>query len=85
MPSHYTAPEMLLLTDTKFKQELNTEYNYKATEKHVISMVLDVEKGLFSIQETTTNGCKEWHSLRRDMTKGELEVYSGFFFFLNKV
>ena len=25
MPSHYTAPEMFLLTDTRFKQELNTQ------------------------------------------------------------
>ena len=25
MSSHYTAPEMFLYTDTKFKQELNTQ------------------------------------------------------------
>ena len=25
MPGHYTAPEMFLFTDTKFKEELNTQ------------------------------------------------------------
>jgi len=25
MSSHYTAPEMFLFTDTKFKEELNTQ------------------------------------------------------------
>ena len=52
MPSHYTAPEMFLFTDTKFKIRIEfTEYQYEATEKHV-SMVVDGEKGFLSNQET---------------------------------
>ena len=73
MPSHYTAPEMFLFTDTKFKIRIEyTEYQYEATEKHVISMVVDGEKGFLSNQETATNGCEEGQNHGRDLTKGQL-------------
>ena len=68
MPSHYTAPEMFLFTDTKFKIRFEyTGYQYEATEKPVISMVVDGEKGFLSNQGTATNGCEEQHSRRRGL------------------
>ena len=71
MPSHYNATEMFLFTDTKFKHELNITYQYEATEKHDISMVVDGEKYFLSDQETATNGCEDGHNLRRNLTKGQ--------------
>ena len=36
MPSHCAAPEMFLFTDTKFKQELNTQnINTKQLKTHL--------------------------------------------------
>ena len=63
-----------LFTDTKFKIRIeHTEYQYEVTEKHVISMVVDGEKGFLSNQETATNGCEEGHNHGRDLTKGQLD------------
>ena len=73
--SHYTAPEMFLFTDTKFKQELNSRiYHDEETEKHVISMVVD--GGMFcpTKKRQPTNGCEEGHNQRQGLTKGELRL-----------
>ena len=64
---------MFLFTETKFKIRIEyTEYQHKATEKPVISMVVNGEKGFLSNQETATNGCEEGHNHGRDLTKGQL-------------
>ena len=48
MTGHYTAPEMFIFTDTKFKQELNTQnINRKKLKKHSISIVVDGGRALF--------------------------------------
>ena len=70
MPSHYTAPEMFLFTDTKFEQEY-TEYQYEAAEKHLMSMVVDGGRA-FSVQPSNQwvwAGAQSWVGL--DL-KGEL-------------
>ena len=47
MICHYTTPEMFLFTATKFKQKLNTQNMNTATEKHIISMVVDGGRAYF--------------------------------------
>ena len=74
MSSHYTPPEMFLFTDTKIKQELNTQnINMKPTEKHVISMVVDGREAFF-VQPRNSN---QWVRRARGtsspgLTKGQL-------------
>ena len=64
MPNHYTAPEMLLFTDTKFKQELNAQNINKKQLKNMLFQWRWMEGGYFflSNQESATNGCEEGHS-----------------------
>ena len=62
---------MFLFTDTKFKQEQNTQnINTKQLKNTLFQWLVD--EGFLSNQETATNGCKEGHNHRRDLTKGQL-------------
>ena len=75
MPSHYTALEMFIFTDTKFKQEIEyAEYQYEATEKRLISMVVDGGRAVFAQPRNSNQwvrrGAQPWAGL----DKGSIRV-----------